>query len=82
MKEEGAGVDVVVRLTTFYNLNVSPAYISLAALLTLPSARPLQVIRVIFRFFFSVPLLVLAVDGVQGQHRINEDPFWSGKSTG
>jgi len=56
VKEEGADPDVVVRLTTFYNLNV---------------------VRVMFRFLFTIPLLVLAIDGIQGQHRINADPFWS-----
>ncbi|KAJ8586445.1 hypothetical protein M405DRAFT_795558 [Rhizopogon salebrosus TDB-379] len=33
--------------------------------------------RVLFRFLFSLPLFVLAVDGVQGYHSINQDPFWS-----
>jgi len=56
VKEEGADPDVVIRLTTFYNLNV---------------------FRVMFRFLFTIPLLVLAIDGIQGQHRINADPFWS-----
>jgi len=56
VKEEGADPDVVVRLATFYDLNV---------------------IRVIFRFFFTVPLLVLAIDGIHGRHGIITDPFWS-----
>lgn len=33
--------------------------------------------RVLFRFLFTIPLFILAVDGVQGSHSINEDPFWS-----
>lgn len=33
--------------------------------------------RVLFRFLFTIPLFVLAVDGVQGSHPINQDPFWS-----
>jgi len=37
----------------------------------------LNVVRVMFRFLFTIPLLVLAIDGIQGQHRINTDPFWS-----
>ncbi|KIM82405.1 hypothetical protein PILCRDRAFT_461398 [Piloderma croceum F 1598] len=56
VKEEGADPDVVVRLTTFYNLNM---------------------VRVMFRFIFTVPLLVLAIDGIQGPHGIVTDPFWS-----
>jgi len=56
VKQEGADPAVVIRLTTFYNLNV---------------------VRVMFRFLFTIPLLVLAIDGVQGRHKINADPFWS-----
>ncbi|KAG1738259.1 hypothetical protein EDB19DRAFT_908366 [Suillus lakei] len=33
--------------------------------------------RVLFRFLFTIPLFILAVDGVQGSHPINQDPFWS-----
>ncbi|KAL0955617.1 hypothetical protein HGRIS_001851 [Hohenbuehelia grisea] len=56
VKTEGALPDVVVRLTTFYQLNV---------------------VRVVFRFLFTIPLFVLAVDGVQGSHAIVLNPFWS-----
>jgi hypothetical protein len=37
------------------------------------------VVRVMFRFLFTVPLLVLAIDGIQGPHGIVANPFWSGK---
>ncbi|KDQ56290.1 hypothetical protein JAAARDRAFT_158305 [Jaapia argillacea MUCL 33604] len=37
----------------------------------------LNVVRVVFRFMVSVPLLVLALDGIQGRHRIIMNPFWS-----
>ncbi|KAK7057775.1 hypothetical protein R3P38DRAFT_2498250 [Favolaschia claudopus] len=43
VKAEGAEPDVVVRLATFYNLNL---------------------IRVVFRFLFTVPLLTFALDGL------------------
>lgn len=33
--------------------------------------------RIAFRFVFSIPLLVLGIDGVQGSHPINMSPFWS-----
>ncbi|KAG2098430.1 uncharacterized protein F5147DRAFT_713950 [Suillus discolor] len=33
--------------------------------------------RVLFRFLFTIPLFILALDGVQGSHSINESPFWS-----
>lgn len=38
-----------------------------------------QVIRVIFRFVFTVPLFILAIDGVQGHHHINESALWTGE---
>lgn len=31
--------------------------------------------RVLFRFLFTIPLLILALDGVQGSHSINESPW-------
>jgi hypothetical protein len=37
----------------------------------------LNITRIIFRFFFVAPLLVLAVDGVQDHNDINENPFWT-----
>ncbi|KAG2158595.1 uncharacterized protein EDB93DRAFT_1068118, partial [Suillus bovinus] len=30
--------------------------------------------RVLFRFLFTIPLFILALDGVQGSHSINENP--------
>ncbi|KAH9022447.1 hypothetical protein EDB84DRAFT_1510453 [Lactarius hengduanensis] len=53
---EGAAPDVVVRLATFYELNL---------------------IRIVFRFLASTPLLILAVDGIRGAHRVNRSLFWS-----
>jgi len=37
----------------------------------------LNITRIIFRFFFVAPLLVLAVDGVQDHNDVNESPFWT-----
>ncbi|TFK50744.1 hypothetical protein OE88DRAFT_1645045 [Heliocybe sulcata] len=56
VKSQGAEIDVVVRLATFYQLNL---------------------IRVCFRFIFTLPLLILAIDGVQGAHPILMSPFGS-----
>lgn len=57
VKSEGADPTVVVRLATFYQLNLA---------------------RVVFRFLFTVPLVVLALDGIIGEvHHINRDPFWT-----
>ncbi|KZT72359.1 hypothetical protein DAEQUDRAFT_743784 [Daedalea quercina L-15889] len=51
VKAEGADPTVVVRLATFYQLNLA---------------------RVVFRFFFTVPLLMLALDGITGSsHPLN-----------
>ncbi|KAJ3966251.1 hypothetical protein EV361DRAFT_588023 [Lentinula raphanica] len=49
VKLEGAEAEVVVRLTIFYQLNIT---------------------RIIFRFMFHFPLLILALDAVQGAHVI------------
>ncbi|KAH9174452.1 hypothetical protein EDB89DRAFT_2149509 [Lactarius sanguifluus] len=56
VKAEGAAPEVVVRLATFYELNL---------------------IRIVFRFLASTPLLILAVDGIRGAHRVNRSLFWS-----
>ncbi|KAH9067523.1 hypothetical protein EDB87DRAFT_1552329 [Lactarius vividus] len=56
VKAEGAAPDIVVRLATFYELNL---------------------IRIVFRFLASTPLLILAVDGIRGAHRVNRSLFWS-----
>ncbi|KAI0343597.1 hypothetical protein BDW22DRAFT_1328524 [Trametopsis cervina] len=57
VKGEGADPSVVVRLTTFYTLNL---------------------FRVVFRFLFTIPLFILALDGIIGTHKINQNlwPFF------
>ncbi|KAN0137766.1 hypothetical protein V8E53_004250 [Lactarius tabidus] len=56
VKAEGAAPEIVVRLATFYELNL---------------------IRIVFRFLASTPLLILAVDGIHGAHHINRNMFWT-----
>ncbi|KAG8727727.1 hypothetical protein FRC11_012604 [Ceratobasidium sp. 423] len=57
VKNEGAEPEVVVRLSTFHELNI---------------------IRVVFRFMFVLPLLTLAADGIKPDHNhVNESPFWT-----
>ncbi|KAI0061872.1 hypothetical protein BV25DRAFT_1826161 [Artomyces pyxidatus] len=56
VKAEGADPEVVVRLSTFYELNL---------------------VRMIFRFAASLPLLILAADGIRGNHPIDRSQFWS-----
>ncbi|KAJ4471531.1 hypothetical protein J3R30DRAFT_3526248 [Lentinula aciculospora] len=53
VKLEGAEPEVLVRLTIFYQLNIT---------------------RIIFRFMFHFPLLILALDAVQGPHDILAHP--------
>lgn len=38
-----------------------------------------QMIRVVFRFLFTVPLLILGVDGVRPHVHINESMLWTGQ---
>ena len=38
----------------------------------------LQTIRIVFRLLFTVPLLVLGIDGVRPHHPINESMAWTG----
>ncbi|KAH0588538.1 hypothetical protein H2248_004366 [Termitomyces sp. 'cryptogamus'] len=56
VKAEGAEPDVVIRLATFYQLNL---------------------IRVAFRFLFTLPLMVIAIDALHkgDHHPIINDPF-------
>ncbi|EKM53700.1 uncharacterized protein PHACADRAFT_260186 [Phanerochaete carnosa HHB-10118-sp] len=57
VKAEGADPTVVVRLATFYALNLA---------------------RVVFRFLFTIPLLIVAIDGIVGDsHPINRSVFWT-----
>ncbi|KAJ7576816.1 hypothetical protein C8J56DRAFT_371487 [Mycena floridula] len=55
VKAEGASPDVLVRLATFYQLNL---------------------VRIVFRVFFNLPMLIVGVDGVHGNHSIVLSPFW------
>lgn len=46
-------------------------------LTTLASFYRLNILRVIIRFFFTIPLLIVAIDSVSLPHKIVQDPFWS-----
>lgn len=54
VKAEGADPDVVVRLTSFYQLNC---------------------LRVVFRFLFTLPLLLIGVDAIKGPYPIVNSAF-------
>ncbi|KAJ7496601.1 hypothetical protein FB451DRAFT_199000 [Mycena latifolia] len=73
VKAEGAEPDVVVRLATFYHLNVC-----FPLSLQKHKLNCDQCIRVIFRFLFTVPLLVLAVDALADRtFAVIRSSFWS-----
>jgi hypothetical protein len=48
-----------------------------ATIVRLTKFHELNVIRVIFRFFFVVPLAILGVDGVRAHTHINESMLWT-----
>ena len=70
VKGEGAEPTVVVRLITFYQLNVS----LLASLTPALDERVSKQIRVVFRFIYTVPLLIVAADGIQAPFPIVGSP--------
>lgn len=77
VKEGGAEPDVVVRLATFYQLNVSKFYLVQTEhriqKCWLPVAR-FQRIRVMFRFLFTIPLLMIGIDALNEPYPIIANP--------
>lgn len=65
-----------MRLTKFSELNVLVNNLLENICCLRPSS---QMIRVVFRFLFTIPILILGVDGVRPHHHINEVVFWTGK---
>ncbi|KAF5355592.1 hypothetical protein D9757_012829 [Collybiopsis confluens] len=49
-----------------------------ATLARLTKFHELNTIRVAFRYLFTVPLLILGIDGVRPHHHINNSNFWTG----
>jgi hypothetical protein len=72
VRSEGADPDVVVRLSTFYQLNVS---LFACIVETRLGNLHQQCVRIIFRFFFTLPLIVLAVDGLRAPYPVVGDPY-------
>lgn len=70
VKADGGEPNVVMRLVMSYQLNVS-ALIASRHRITHPHSKSG---RVMFRFLYSIPLFIIALDGVQGNHPINQDP--------
>lgn len=61
-------MNTVIRLTTFYELNVS----DIIVMFCFETYPRLQSIRVVFRFLMVIPLLILGFDGVTPHHHVNE----------
>jgi hypothetical protein len=51
--------------------------VDLNTIVRLTKFSELNTIRVVFRFLFTVPLLILGIDGVRPHHHINENMFWT-----
>jgi hypothetical protein len=64
VKADGADLDVVARLTTSYHLNVRNSRPSAI----MGSQQSSQLVRVVFRFLFTIPFLILGVDAVRVRH--------------
>ncbi|KIJ95105.1 hypothetical protein K443DRAFT_639687 [Laccaria amethystina LaAM-08-1] len=74
LRREGVDTGTIVRLTKFSELNVSVNNLLENICCLCPSS---QMIRVVFRFLFIIPILILGVDGVRPHHHINESVFWT-----
>ncbi|RDB25145.1 hypothetical protein Hypma_007400 [Hypsizygus marmoreus] len=61
---------------TFLN-NLRSEGVDINTIVRLTKFSELNTIRVVFRFLFTVPLLILGVDGVRPHHHINESMFWT-----
>ncbi|KAF9075485.1 hypothetical protein BDP27DRAFT_1212433 [Rhodocollybia butyracea] len=58
--------------------NLRSEGVDTATIVRLTKFHELNTIRVLFRYLFTIPLLVLGVDGVRPhEHTINENPFWT-----
>ncbi|KJA28832.1 hypothetical protein HYPSUDRAFT_128746 [Hypholoma sublateritium FD-334 SS-4] len=65
LRVEGVDVATIVRLTKFSELNLHDPDTGF------------QTIRVVFRYLFTLPLLILGADGVRPHTHINESMMWT-----
>ncbi|KAI0695189.1 hypothetical protein C8T65DRAFT_584489 [Cerioporus squamosus] len=61
---------------TFIN-NLKRSGVDIRTIVRLTTFHELNCLRVVFRFLFVAPLLVLAIDGVRPHQHVNESPFWT-----
>ncbi|KAI0752774.1 hypothetical protein C8Q80DRAFT_1148157 [Daedaleopsis nitida] len=57
--------------------NLKKSGVDIRTIVRLTTFHELNCLRVVFRFLFVAPLLVLAVDGVRPHQHVNESPFWT-----
>ncbi|KAF5320882.1 hypothetical protein D9619_001609 [Psilocybe cf. subviscida] len=57
--------------------NLKDEGVDTATIVRLTKFSELNTIRVVFRFLFTVPLLILGVDGVRPHNHINESMLWT-----
>ncbi|RPD57949.1 hypothetical protein L226DRAFT_470081 [Lentinus tigrinus ALCF2SS1-7] len=61
---------------TFIN-NLKKNGVDIRTIVRLTTFHELNCLRVVFRFLFVAPLLILAIDGVRPHQHVNESPFWT-----
>lgn len=81
MREGGAPPEVVVRLSGFHEINVRRVRSSTSLVANVSHT---QIIRIGFRFMFTLPLFIMAVDGIRGSahHPIIESVYVTPVSSG
>ncbi|KAF8663650.1 hypothetical protein AX16_000892 [Volvariella volvacea WC 439] len=57
--------------------NLRAEGVDMSTIVRLTKFQELNRIRIIFRFIFVVPLLILGIDGVRPHNHINESMFWT-----
>ncbi|EGO00608.1 hypothetical protein SERLA73DRAFT_51272 [Serpula lacrymans var. lacrymans S7.3] len=83
LRNEHVDINTIVRLTKFHELNVRPSppsYLPTSLWRTnnahcFQSLFVRQCIRVVFRFLFTVPFVILGIDGVRPHQHINDKMF-------
>ncbi|KAF9785071.1 hypothetical protein BJ322DRAFT_1005807 [Thelephora terrestris] len=57
--------------------NLESQGVDQATVVRLTGFQELNRVRVVFRFMFTLPILILGADGVRGHHHVNESMFWT-----
>lgn len=57
--------------------NLESQGVDQATVVRLTGFQELNRVRVVFRFMFTIPFIILGSDGVRGHHHVNESMFWT-----